>query len=210
MDALSTDAVAGLFTRADGRYLFARWGRPIVPVVFGVEDKTVGVVKGALEALCLLTGHKMAQTDPELGANLILFFLRDWTDLDGVPGIDRLLPDYAGLMRRLQEADANQYRVFRFDEAGAIRACFAFARMDDELTKVPAETLALSQGVQSFLLWSDGAFRDASPLAMAEGVAVLRPDIADVMRAGYDPTLPAMAKDASHAMRLSARLGRVQ
>ena len=28
--------VEALFTRADGAYLFARWGRPIVPVVFGV------------------------------------------------------------------------------------------------------------------------------------------------------------------------------
>jgi hypothetical protein len=33
--------IAALFTRADGQFLFARWGRPIAPVVFGVEDATV-------------------------------------------------------------------------------------------------------------------------------------------------------------------------
>ena len=40
-----------MFTRSDGRYLFARWGRPIVPVVFGVEDATVSILKGAIEAV---------------------------------------------------------------------------------------------------------------------------------------------------------------
>ena len=45
------EAVAALFTRSDGSYLFARWGRPIVPVVFGVTAATLGVVKGALKRL---------------------------------------------------------------------------------------------------------------------------------------------------------------
>ena len=208
MESLSPDAVAALFTRSDGRFLFARWGRPIVPIAFGVEDATMGVLKGALEALCLLTGHRMAETDPELGANLMLFFLRDWRELEAVPGMDRLVPELPALLDRLERGGANQYRVFRFDEGGAIRACFVFCRMDEELSAVPAETLALSQGVQSFLLWSDRAFGGASPLAMARGVAVLRPDVADVMRAAYDPVLPAMAEDPAHALRLAARLGR--
>ena len=39
------------FIRHDGGYLFARWGRPIVPVVFGVDDATLGVIKGAIEAV---------------------------------------------------------------------------------------------------------------------------------------------------------------
>ena len=210
MDAPSPDAVARLFTRADGTFLFARWGRPIAPVVFGVEDATVATLKGALEALCVLTGHTMAQTDPELGANMMVFFLREWDELRGVPGMDRLLPDLPVLLDRLAAAGANQYRAFRFDGDGALRACFVFCRMDAELTAVPAETLALSQTVQSMLLWSDRAFTDLSPLAMADGVAVLRPDIAAVMRAAYDPVLPAASSDPAHALRLAARLGRVQ
>ena len=210
MDTLSPEAVTALFTRSDGAFLFARWGRPIAPVVFGVEDATVGVLKGALEALCVLTGHRMAETDPELGANLMVFFCRDWDELPAVPNLDRLIPDLVPLVARLKGADANQYRIFRFDEAGAIRACFAFVRMDDALRDVPAETLALNQMVQAMLLWSDTAFVGASPLAMAKGVAVLRPDVAELMRAAYDPVLPAMSRDPAYGLRLAARLGRRQ
>ncbi|KIT14580.1 hypothetical protein [Jannaschia aquimarina] len=210
MTPLSADSVEALFTRSDGQYLFARWGRPIVPVIFGVEPPSVATLKGAIEALCVLTGHKMAETDPELGANLMIFFCRDWSELPEVPNLDRLIPDLDHLIARLTEAQANQYRIFRFDEAGAVRACFSLIRMDQHLSDVPAETLALNQMVQAMLLWSDTAFAQASPLAMASGNAVLRPDIADLMRAAYDPVLPAHAQDASHALRLAARLGRTQ
>ena len=86
--------IARYFTRSDGSYLFARWGRPIVPVVFGVDDATLSVVKGAMEAVVLLAGHKMADTDPELGANLLFFFFRDWEELAETPDLDRLVPDF--------------------------------------------------------------------------------------------------------------------
>ncbi len=203
---MTPDQMEALFTRGDGSYLFARWGRPIAPVAFGVEDETIGVLKGAIEAVCALAGHQMAETDPELGSNMMLFFCRDWDELLGVRDLDRLVPDLEPLVARLKEADANQYRIFRFDEAGAIKACFIFLRMDDQLSSVPAETLALSQIVQSIVLWSDVAFRDASPLAVAHDTTVLCPDIAQVIRAGYDPVLPAVAQDASHALRLFARM----
>ena len=39
-----------LFTCSDDSYLFARWERPIVPIVFGVDDATLSTVKGACEA----------------------------------------------------------------------------------------------------------------------------------------------------------------
>ncbi|MEY4872630.1 MAG: hypothetical protein RLZZ563_1960, partial [Pseudomonadota bacterium] len=48
---MQADQVEKLFTRGDGTFLCARWGRPIVPVVFGVEDATLAVVKGAFEAV---------------------------------------------------------------------------------------------------------------------------------------------------------------
>lgn len=203
MDASEIEA---LFTRSDGQYAFARWGRAISPIVFGVEDQTLGVIKGAVEAVCQLASHEMAETDPELGANFMWFFLRDWDELLQVPDLDRLVPDLAPLVGRLQAGGANQYRIFRFDEAGAVKACFVFLRMDDELGAVPAETLALSQAVQSVLLWSDVAFRQASPLAVAGGRTILRPEIASVIRAAYDPVMPMAAQDASHALRLAARV----
>ena len=205
-EMMDVTQIEPLFTRADGSYLCARWGRPIVPVIFGVEDDTIGLMKGAFEAVCALAGHQMAETDPELGVNVMMFFCRDWDELSGVRDLDRLVPELAQLVTRLIKADANQYRIFRFDEAGAIRACFIFLRMDDQLAQVPPETLALSQAVQSIVLWSDVAFTASSPLALMDGNAVLRPDIAGVIRAVYDPVMPPVAQDASHALRLAARI----
>ncbi|WP_394181470.1 hypothetical protein [Yoonia maritima] len=200
------DDVAPLFTRSDGDYVFARWGRPIVPVVFGVDDATLAVFKGAIEAVVALAGHKMDETDMELGANLMMFFCQDWNELLDVPHLDKLLPELGTLVPRLQAADANQYRIFRFDEAGAIQAAFVFMRMDDQMAQAPADTLALSQAVQVILLWSDTAFSEVPPLAMIEGKVALRPEIGDVIRAAYDPVMPVAARDASHALRLGARL----
>ena len=207
-DALIPNQIEPLFTRADGSYLFARWGRPIVPIVFGVADETLPVVKGACEAVVALAGHKMAETDPELGANLMFFFFRDWGELLETPDLDKLVPDLAPLVARLQAQDANQYRFFRFDETGAIKAAFVFLCMDDALSQMPAEDLALGQIVQVILLWGDAAFANQSPLArLPDGTTVLRPEVGAVIRASYDPVMPPVAQDASHALRLSARLG---
>lgn len=207
---MTPDDIQKLFTRADGQYLCARWARPIAPVVFGVDEATLSVVKGAVEAVVALAGHKMAETDPELGANLMVFFFRDWAELPEVPNLDRLIPDLGPLCARLNAADANQYRIFRFDTEGGIKACFVFVRMDAHLRAVPAEVLALNQAVQAILLWSDKAFMDQSPLGEAGSTVILRPEIGDVIRAVYDPVMPVVARDASHALRISARIGAKQ
>lgn len=203
---MTPDSITAHFTRPDGSYAFARWGRPIAPIVFGVTEGTLPVIKGALEAIVALAGHHLAETDPELGSNLMVFFFRDWEELTDVPDLDKLIPDLAPLVARLEAAGANQYRAFRFDETGAIKAAFVFLRMDDQLGDIPAETLALSQVVQIMLLWGDGAFRETSPLAIAGDTTILRPEIGALIRAAYDPVLPVSATDPSHALRLSARL----
>ena len=203
---MTPEDVEALFTRESGEYAFARWGRPLAPVVFGVDDASLDIVKGAIQAVCHVSGASIAETDPELGSNFIWFFFRDWSELLGVSGMDRLVPDLEALVGRLESFGANQYRFFRFDEAGAIKACFVFLRMDGQLQDVSADTLALNQAVQSFLLWSDVAFRDRSPLAVVDDKTVLRPEIAAIIRAAYDPVMPAAAQDNSHALRLAARI----
>lgn len=204
---MRAEDIEQLFTRASGEYLFARWGRPIVPVVFGVDDATLATVKGAVEAVVTLAGHRMAETDPEQGANLMIFFFREWRELLDLPDLDRLVEGLGPLVARLEAEGANQYRHFRFEEGGAIRACIAFLRMDDALSQMPAETLALSLAAQVILLWSDRAFRDRSPLAQAGGTVFLGPEIGAVIRAAYDPAMPEVARDPSHALRLAARIG---
>jgi hypothetical protein len=205
---VTAEGLATLFTGSDGTYRFARWGRPIVPVVFGVEDATLRVVKGAVEAVVALAGHKMAEMDPELGVNLMIFFFRDWTELPKVRDLDRLVPDLAALCQRLDRAWANQYRLFRFDADGAIKAVVVLVRMDAALSAMPVEELALAQAAQVMCQWSDQAFAGSSPLARLGERVILRPDIAAVIRAAYDPVMPAVATDPSHALRLAARVAR--
>jgi hypothetical protein len=205
---MTPEDVEQLFTRQDGSYGFARWGRPIAPIVFGVEDESLAVVKGAVEAVATLVGHQMAETDPELGSNLMVFFFREWDELLAVPDLGRMIPDLDPLVARLKAADATQYRAFRFDDAGAIQAAFVFLRMNEAMLEIPAEALALGEAVQTIVTWGPKAFADQSPLAkMPEtGATVLRPEIAAVIAAAYDRMLPVAADDASHALRLFARL----
>ena len=208
--SMTAQEVAGLFTRSDGQYLFARWGRALAPVVFGAEEATIGAFKGAFEAVVTLADHRMAETDPELGANVMVFLCREWAELAEVPGLERLVEGLGPLIARLEAADANQYRVFRFEADGAIRAAVVMLRADEQLMAVPAQTLALSQAAQTILLWSDTAFAERAPLADAGGHTILRPEIGDVIRAAYDPVMPAAATDPAHALRVAARLGGAQ
>jgi len=210
MRVVTPEDIQGYFTRSDGVYAFSRWGRPIVPVVFGVDKETLGVVKGAIEAVVTLAGHTMAETDPELGANLMFFFFRDWDELLHVPNLGKMIPDLTPLVGRLKDANASQYRAFRFDDDEAIQACFVFVRMDDEMARQPAEAIALAQAVQAIVMWSDTAFSKQSALAVLpeNGATILRPEIADIVRVAYDSAMPAVATDASHALRMSARMAR--
>lgn len=204
---MTPDQIQTLFTRPDGSFLCARWGRPIVPVIFGTDDATLSTVKGAIEAVVLLAGHRMAETDPELGANLMVFFFRDWAELPQVPKLDQMIPGLADLCARLEAQGANRYRTFRFDDTGAIKAVFLFLRMDDHLAQMPAQDLALAQGAEAMLSFADGAFSQISPLARTEsGGVILHPDLALLIRAAYDPVLPAVAADPGHALRLMARM----
>ena len=137
-----------MFTRGDSSFAFARWGRPLAPVVFGVDDATLSVIKGAVEAVCQVSGHEIMDGDAELGSNFMWFFFRDWDELLEVPRLEDMVPDLEPLVGRLKDIEANQYRVFRFDDSGAIKAVFVFLRMDQALSDVPAQTLALSDGVK--------------------------------------------------------------
>lgn len=205
---MTPDEIEQLFTSREGHFHFARWARPIVPVVFGVDDRTLAVIKGAIEAVVVLAGHKMAETDPELGGNLMMFFFRDWDELAALDGLDRMVPGIGETAARLEAEGANQYRMFRFEESGAIKAAYVFLRMDESLSGMAAEDLALAQAVQAILLWGARAFGQASPLArLPGGQVILRPEIAAVIAASYDPLLPVAGQDGTAlSLRLSARM----
>ena len=203
--------IEAMFTDAKGAFRFARWGRPIAPIVFGVDDATLNIFKGAVEALSALTQHPLAETDFELWVNLMFFMFKSWDELSDLPDLDRLVPELDQLVPKLKSQGASQYRLFRFDDQGAIQACFVFICMDGPLADWPAESLALVQASQAFLLWGDQAFAERSPLArLPNGADILRPDVGDILRAAYAPELPHVAHDASFSLRLFARVSGAQ
>lgn len=186
---MQAEEIAGLFTR-DGHYLCARWGRPVAPVIFGLADDSLAVFRAATAAVLAHAGVAMVETDPEMGANMLSFFVRDWDELAGVPDFDRLVGQ-DGLPARLKAEGAEQYRVFRFDGDGGIRACITLVNMGGALAEAHPAHLAEALAVRAMLTFA----RDVTPSA----------DLAQVIRAAYDPALPVVARDASHALRLAAR-----
>lgn len=188
---LTPDAISALFTRPDGSFLCARWGRPIAPVIFGLAEETLDIFRGAIRAVTAHAGAALAETDPEMGSNLMIFFTRDWDELSDLPDLDRLTGQ-PGLPARLAEAGADQYRLFRFDADGGIRACLTFLRMSGALAGAHPAELAEALAVRAMLTFA----RDVTPS---------RP-LAALIRAAYDPVLPVAATDPAHALRLAARL----
>ena len=199
--------VEAQFTRRDGSFRFIRWGRPIAPVIVGTNDEGCQIFENGIQAAARIARLPVQEMDPELGANFLVFLVNDWSELLEAQNLIRLIPNLGELIQTLSEHDANQYRVFNFDEAGAIKICITLLKYDDELQKVSAQTLALGQAFQGMLLWSDQAFVEESPLAVTDdGLCVIKPAHADLLRVAYDPALPPVAKDPSFALRLAARL----
>lgn len=188
---MSADDIAPLFTRPDGSFLCARWGRPIAPVLFGLADDSLDIFRGAIGAVVAHAGHALAETDPEMGSNFMAFFMRDWAELEGIPDLAQLTgqPD---LPARLSARSGDQYRLLRFDQDGSVRACITLIRMGGALADAHPGQLAETLAVRAMLSFA----RDVTP----------SPELAALIRAAYDPVLPPCATDASHALRLAARL----
>lgn len=188
---MTTERITSLFTREDGSYLCARWARPVAPVVFGLADQSLAIFRNAIRACFADAGHPVVETDPEIGSNLMLFFVHNWDELSGVPDLDQLTGS-AELPARLAATDADQYRIFRFDADGAIRACLGFVRMSGGLSDTHPAVLAETLAMRATLTFA----RDAIP----------SPELAALIRAAYDPVLPVAATDPSHALRVAARM----
>lgn len=184
------ERIAALFTR-DDQFLCARWGRPVAPVIFGLADETLDVFRRVTGAALAHAGIPQAETDPEMGANMLGFFVRDWGELAGIPDLDRLTGQ-ADLSARLQSAAADQYRIFRFDADGGIRACITLVNMGGPLADAHPAQLAEALVMRALLTFA----QDVTP----------SPELAALIRAAYQPAMPQVARDPSHALRLAARM----
>ncbi len=208
VDVTLADGINRLFGTEEG-YRFARWGRPIAPVVFGTDDESLTHIKAAITQTVDVTGQKTVETDPELGSNFMWFFCSEWDEVAGVPDLDKLIPGLHSVLDSLKARDANQYRYFAFDAEGAIKFCAVLVRLKGHIAELPVQVLIAGETVKSLLLWSPQAFAEESPIAIVKenGICVVKPGFAAVIRAAYDPVVPASASDPSHALRLSARAG---
>ncbi|MDO5528798.1 MAG: hypothetical protein Q4F71_05290 [Paracoccus sp. (in: a-proteobacteria)] len=188
--SLTPDDIAALFTRADGSFLCARWGRPVAPVIFGLADETLAIFRSAIGAALSHAGLPMTETDPESGANWLLFAAKDWDDIAAIPDMDRLTgrPD---LPAQMAKANASSYQLFRFDDTGAIRAALGFLILGGPAKESHPAQLAETMAMRALLTWA----RPITPT----------PALAALTRAAYAPELPAAATDPSHAYRLAAR-----
>jgi hypothetical protein len=205
-EVLSPESVARLFTE-DHSYRFARWGRPIAPVVFGTDDASLDQIKTAINQTVHITGATTAETDPELGSNFMWFFCANWSEVAEVPDLDKLIPNLTSVLGKLETGNSNLYRYFAFDADGGIKFCAILVRLQGAVAELPIQTLITGEVVQSLLLWSSDAFAENSPIAVVKenGICIVKPEYAALIRAAYDPVLPVSATDQTHALRLSAR-----
>jgi len=126
--------------------------------------------------------------------DLVILICRDWAELD-LPPLARLVAGLGDILAMLDDTGANQFRSFAFTGDGAIRFCTVFLKLDEDLARFDADTLMLAQTVQSLLLWSDTAFLTESPVARSDTGAIVRPDLAALVRAAYAPDMPDASSD---------------
>lgn len=187
---LTPDEITSLFSR-DGAFLFAKWGKPVAPVVFGLADETLKLFRDVLTAILHDIKLPLVETDPETGANFWVFFVRTWDELDAVPDI-AALTGQDDLSQKLKDHHADQYRIFRFDADGGIRACFTFVNMGGDLADAHPAALAEALSVRALLTF-------ATEVTPSKTIATL-------LRAAYDPAIPVASTDPSLALRLAARM----
>ena len=194
-------------------FKFARWSGSISPVVVGLDDKGTQLFEEAIGAIAEVAGLKIDEIDPEMGANMMVYVMGDWAHAKQAPNLPTFLPDLPALIDRLNQANANRYRVFAFDDAGAIRASITLLRYDEQMQEAPVDYIALTEAVLATLVFDERGVAEDRPVIIAKfedddyALAVLSPWHAKLLKAAYDPTIPAASGETSLAMRLAARVG---
>lgn len=192
-------------------FKFARWGGSIAPMVAGLDDQGAKLFEEAIGAVAAIAGAQMEEIDPEMGANFLVYVMSDWADAARAPNLPNFLPDLPALVERLTAANANRYRVFAFDDQGAIRAAITLLRYDEQMQAAPVDYIALTEAALGMLVFDEAGIADDRPVVMAkfedgDQRAILTPWHAMLLRAAYDPAIPAGSKDPALAMRLAARI----
>lgn len=206
---MTPDDIRTYFARAGGQYQFARWNRPIVPVVFGDHCLDPGLLREALVRLSGITGHPVDLEAPPSAMTYGTLVVREWRDLAATPGAGKAMPGLAKLGAEAERQGGNQFRTFQRDWRGGIKRCVAVIRTAagrfDDLTP---ESMALRQAALSFLHWSiPGVVKLRLVMPGPDGVDDLKPEVVALLRAAYDPAMPVSSRDPRHADQLAERMG---
>lgn len=193
-------------------FKFARWGCAIAPAVIGLDEAGGRLFGEAIRVVANVAGVEMEDIDQEMGANFLVYVMQDWAHASRAPNLPGFMPDLPALIERLQAASANRYRVFAFDDQGAIRAAITLLRYDDQMRAAPVDYIALTEAALGMLVYDEAGVAADRPVIMAhidegEARAAISPWHARLLRAAYDPAIPAGSKDPTLALRLAARLG---
>lgn len=192
-------------------FKFARWAGPIAPAVIGLDERGAKLFGEAVRALAEAAGHPMAAEEPQSGEGFHIYVMKSWADAARMPGLPDFLPELPALISRLTQAQANCYRVFAFDDQGAIRSAITMLCYDERMQAAPVDYIALTEAALGMMVYDEAGVSEDRPVAMADfgdgdQRAVLQPWHAQLLRAAYDPSIPAGSKDPALALRLAARI----
>ncbi|MEM7268543.1 MAG: hypothetical protein AAF401_04740 [Pseudomonadota bacterium] len=207
----TADRIQALF--GGEAFKFSRWGGGITPVVVGLDDKGVQLFEEAIGAVAEVAGVEIEEIDPEMGANMMVYIMSDWAHAAQAPNLPNFIPELPALIARLSAANANRYRVFAFDDAGAIRASITLLRYDEQMQAAPVDYIALTEAALAMLVYDEQGVAADRPIVMAkfddeeDARAIMAPFHARLLQAAYDPTIPSGSNDPSLALRLAARVG---
>lgn len=193
-------------------FKFARWGGAVSPAVIGLDEAGGRLFGEAVRVLAGLAGLRLEESGAEAGGALLIYVMKDWADAARAPHLPDFLPDLPALIARLEAAGANRYRVFAFDDQGAIRGSITLLRYDAAMRAAPVGYIALTEAALALLVYDEAGVAADRPVVMAEFEggdrrAVLSPFHAALLKAAYDPAIPAGSKDPALALRLAARIG---
>lgn len=190
-------------------FRFARWAKPVAPRVFGVEPQSADTLMAGFRTVAEAAGARYAVEDERYGANVLVFVCSEWLELKATPKLEQLIPELDHLIAVLRNDGANQYRIFGYDEDGAIDLVVVLLRMDDALGALSAEAVALGEAVRCLVTWSDESFDREKPLRIAEsGRASLKPYVEALLAASYAEDTPVASQDPALAESLARFVAR--
>ncbi|MCI4663541.1 MAG: hypothetical protein MRY74_02350 [Neomegalonema sp.] len=203
-------AEGGASEDAAPQFRLARWSRPILPALYGVDPGSADAAYAAIAEACAVAGASISdpQADEAGEPNLLIYVCKEWDELRAAPGLAGLEPELDAVIAGLAASDANQHRFFKLSRSEGIVLAVALLRLDGRMTAVSAQAAILGQAARGLALWSDAALASENPIALRRsGKAALKGWFARLLAAIYAPGAPVFSEDPALADTLAEAIG---